>query len=93
MWRTPSHVDVFYQDGSWATWELGCQVLINNLLYKLVNFKADRSDVVSGDFNPVVSNVPTIKRALKDLPKPPAPKHTPVYDFYIIIGHDDLLGK
>ena len=93
LWRTPSHVDVCYEDKTWATWELGCIVLIDSIQYKLVDVISDRNDVITGDFKSVVSSVPSIKRELRKLSKAPAALNTPVYNVYIIIGHDDLLGE
>ena len=66
---------------------------VDNIRYKLVDVISDRSDVITGDFKSVVSNVPSIKREFWKLSKPPAPLNTPVYNVYIIIGHDDLLGE
>ena len=66
---------------------------VDNIRYKLVDVISDRSDVITGDFKSVVSSVPSIKRELRKLSKPSAQLSTHVYNVYIMIGHDDLLGE
>ena len=78
IWPTPSHVDVKLNESTWMTWELNCEVLMENKMYTLIDFYHNASGVLIGVFRINGEEATCRDVPLKQLGPPPPLKCIPV---------------